>query len=92
MGVPADHIGKPSRLKTLTHADVKDLPENFDSRDEWPNCPTIKEIRDQASCGSCWAFGAVRFIQNFTLLFNSMLSSKNLGIKGFRSFIIKFFR
>jgi cathepsin B len=59
MGVPADHIGKPSRLKQLTHADVKDLPENFDARDEWPNCPTIKEVRDQASCGSCWAFGAV---------------------------------
>jgi cathepsin B len=44
MGVPADHIGKPSRLKKLTHADVKDLPENFDARDEWPNCPTIKEV------------------------------------------------
>ncbi len=44
MGVPADHIGKPSRLKKLTHANVKDLPENFDARDEWPNCPTIKEV------------------------------------------------
>lgn len=36
-----------------------DLPENFDSRVNWPNCPTIQEIRDQGSCGSCWAFGAV---------------------------------
>lgn len=36
-----------------------DLPENFDSREQWPNCPTIREIRDQGSCGSCWAFGAV---------------------------------
>lgn len=40
-------------------ADDDDLPEEFDSRTNWPNCPTIQEIRDQGSCGSCWAFGAV---------------------------------
>lgn len=34
------------------------LPENFDLRKEYPNCESIKEIRDQANCGSCWAFGA----------------------------------
>lgn len=37
----------------------KDIPAEFDSRTAWPNCPTISEIRDQGSCGSCWAFGAV---------------------------------
>ncbi|KAM9354992.1 cathepsin Bb [Pholidichthys leucotaenia] len=35
------------------------LPDSFDARQEWPNCPTIKQIRDQGNCGSCWAFGAV---------------------------------
>jgi len=30
------------------------LPKNFDPREQWPNCPTLKEIRDQGSCGSCW--------------------------------------
>ncbi|KAK3798806.1 hypothetical protein RRG08_040637 [Elysia crispata] len=38
---------------------VDDLPETFDPRKKWPSCPTIKEIRDQANCGSCWAFGSV---------------------------------
>lgn len=36
-----------------------DLPDNFDARDKWTNCPTLKEVRDQGNCGSCWAFGAV---------------------------------
>lgn len=36
-----------------------DLPDQFDSRTKWPNCQTIGAIRDQSSCGSCWAFGAV---------------------------------
>lgn len=35
------------------------VPESFDSRTQWPDCDSIKLVRDQSSCGSCWAFGAV---------------------------------
>ncbi|CAN7942201.1 unnamed protein product, partial [Ixodes hexagonus] len=46
------------RLPELVHQET-DIPDQFDSRDKWGNCPTIREIRDQGACGSCWAFGAV---------------------------------
>jgi cathepsin B len=41
-----------------------DIPEAFDSRQQWPKCDSIKAIRDQSSCGSCWAFGAVEAISD----------------------------
>ena len=31
-----------------------DIPKSFDAREQWPNCPSITDIRDQGSCGSCW--------------------------------------
>ena len=43
------------QLKELRHdlSGVK-VPDSFDARDQWTNCPTLKEIRDQGNCGSCW--------------------------------------
>ncbi|XP_063298100.1 cathepsin B [Pelobates fuscus] len=59
-------LGGPKPPTRYSFAGQMDLPENFDSREAWPNCPTIKEIRDQGSCGSCWAFGAVEAISDRT--------------------------
>lgn len=53
MGVHRDaHLFRlPTKADGLTNIE---LPEEFDAREQWPDCPTIKEIRDQGSCGSCW--------------------------------------
>ena len=47
----ADEISLPVRTHKI---DPASLPDSFDARTQWPNCPTIKEIRDQGSCGSSW--------------------------------------
>lgn len=49
----------PNHNNFMPEVQVHDLEgieivTEFDSRQQWPNCPTIKEIRDQGSCGSCW--------------------------------------
>ncbi|BES87654.1 Cathepsin B [Nesidiocoris tenuis] len=59
------------------------LPKEFDARKQWPNCPTIAEIRDQGACGSCWAFGAVEAMSDRHCIHsngkvNVRLSSDNL--------------
>lgn len=52
------------QLPKISRPIVEDLPENFDSREQWPDCPTIREVRDQGNCGSCWAFGAAEAISD----------------------------
>jgi cathepsin B len=51
-------LPEPSSVKSPLKViePLKDLPENFDSADNWPQCASvINNIRDQGSCGSCWA-------------------------------------
>jgi C1A family cysteine protease len=54
---------------------VKDfitLPTSFNSVDQWPSC--VHAIRDQARCGSCWAFSATEQIESDTFLATGVLN------------------
>ena len=44
--------------KTMFKTSNADLPESFDLREAYPQCESLREIRDQSRCGSCWAFAA----------------------------------
>lgn len=68
---------------TFYDTDYSNIPERFDAREQWPRCPTIQQIRDQGSCGSCWAFGAVEAMSDRICIHsngtnNVELSAENL--------------
>jgi cathepsin B len=57
--MPGDegYLELPEREHSLLG--VASIPESFDVRTAWPQCIGITGIvRDQSSCGSCWAFGS----------------------------------
>lgn len=54
MGLLGTHLQGPVGLPDPIP--VNGVPSTFDSREQWEGC--VHDIRDQASCGSCWAFAA----------------------------------
>lgn len=58
MGALHDPDFEKFPIKTFSGDEVKDLPTDWDWREE-SDCASLKEIRDQSECGSCWAFGSV---------------------------------
>jgi len=70
LGVLPSYKYNGEKAPIMMHEVPNDLPANFDAREYWPNCPTIKEVRDQGPCGSCWAFGAVEAMSDRICIFS----------------------
>lgn len=49
--------------KQINYA-ITDLPSEFNAVTAHPNCTVIAKIRDQSSCGSCWAFGSTESFED----------------------------
>ncbi|XP_042246759.1 cathepsin B-like [Thunnus maccoyii] len=72
-------LNGPKLPEVLHDVEGIKLPDSFDPRLQWPNCPTIQQIRDQGSCGSCWAFGAAEAISDRLCIHNGGKSSLEIS-------------
>jgi cathepsin B len=82
MGVPLYKINNINQFLSLNKHDSKDiqeLPDEFDSRDKWPQCPTLKEVRDQGNCGSCWAISAVEAMSDRVCIHSNATKNAHLS-------------
>ena len=50
--------------KTEFKTSLEALPESFDLREAFPECETLSEIRDQSTCGACWAFASAEVMSD----------------------------
>lgn len=54
MGVPSKYLSEITKdLDVIVHPTsmLATVPDEFDSRENWPDCPTLREVRDQGNCG-----------------------------------------
>jgi len=51
-------------LSDLAPLPADQVPDSFDARTAFPKCTVISKVRDQSSCGSCWAFGSTEAFED----------------------------
>lgn len=79
-----DDESEDDYIETMGCKNAKGLPRNFDAREHWPHCPSLKHIIDQSSCGSCWAVSVAGAISDRLCIasngyFNGLVSSEQIN-------------
>lgn len=82
MGVPRKYMSEITKdLDVLVHPTsmLTTVPDEFDSRENWPDCPTLREVRDQGNCGSCWAISAVEAMSDRICISTQTKANRHLS-------------
>eukprot|EP01105_Mastigella_eilhardi_P024359 TRINITY_DN6350_c0_g2_i1.p2 TRINITY_DN6350_c0_g2~~TRINITY_DN6350_c0_g2_i1.p2 ORF type:complete len:338 (+),score=91.14 TRINITY_DN6350_c0_g2_i1:116-1015(+) len=71
-------------LPTVSYAKeaLAAVPDSFDARVQWPACESIKMIRDQSDCGSCWAVSSAESMSDRECIVNGrdiILSAEDMN-------------
>jgi cathepsin B len=73
-------VDKENTIQKYSSGNVTmNLPDNFDSQTNWPQCKTINDIRNQGQCGSCWAFSATEAMADRFCIASSGSINKQLS-------------
>jgi len=63
---------KPSATRKVSVRDPRDIPSEFDARNEWSYCSNlIGTITNQESCGSCWAMSGSAVLADRSCIANA---------------------
>lgn len=61
--LPGDAEYTEPEVKEVS-VNAQDIPASFDSAEQWPACSVISNVRDQSSCGTCWAFASTESFES----------------------------
>lgn len=92
LGVHPHHrLHLPSQKPSMLSGSSDPLPESFDPREKWPECPTLNYIPDQGGCGSCWAFGAVTTMSDRMCIHTNGAFKKHVSAENLLRWVKLFF-
>ncbi|KAJ6223293.1 hypothetical protein RDWZM_001838 [Blomia tropicalis] len=75
----SNQVRLPLKIHNIDEVEAEPIPIEFDARKHWPNCLSISLIRDQGSCGSCWAVAATEVMSDRICIHSNGIKQVNIS-------------